>query len=240
MLVDSGGFASLFERARVVEINGLGAIEINVEEEVDRIEPREVLEFQERVADVAFTLDFPIPPGMEREEAERRLDLTIRNALWAAENRRRRDLPLYAVVQGLELEDYVRCADAFRTVRFDGIAIGGLVPRIRNERLIFDLISAVRAVQPMLPLHVFGLGKPSLVARLFKAGVDSVDSSAYVKLAAEGKIWGQEAAPPGALAPLDRMKIAILNLAIATGTGLPLSAHKLLGGSLMASAQETE
>ena len=26
MLVDSGGFASLFERARVVEINGLGAI----------------------------------------------------------------------------------------------------------------------------------------------------------------------------------------------------------------------
>ena len=98
VLVDSGGFASLFEGARVAEEQGLGVLEVTRDGAVERTHPRDVLELQERVADVAFTLDFPIPPGTEGGEARRRQALTIANARWALANRRRRDLPLFACV----------------------------------------------------------------------------------------------------------------------------------------------
>jgi hypothetical protein len=42
--------------------------------------PKGALDFQEKVADVAFTLDFPIPPNLDENEARRRQRLTI-NAL---------------------------------------------------------------------------------------------------------------------------------------------------------------
>ena len=41
-------------------------------DEAEVLTPRDVLEFQEEHADVAFTLDFPIPPKSEKSEAERR------------------------------------------------------------------------------------------------------------------------------------------------------------------------
>lgn len=45
---------------------------------------------QEAIADVGFTLDFPIPPELEKQEAIKRQNLTIANAHWALSNRRRR------------------------------------------------------------------------------------------------------------------------------------------------------
>jgi tRNA-guanine family transglycosylase len=101
LLIDSGGFAALFEGARVVEDNGLGVLEIPATDGIaDCLHPMEVLEFQEQQADIAFTLDFPIPPNMDPAEAERRQELTIANALWALSNRRRgADLCLFACIQ---------------------------------------------------------------------------------------------------------------------------------------------
>jgi tRNA-guanine family transglycosylase len=82
LLVDSGGFAALFQGARVVEEQGLGVLEIPAqEEEVERLHPMDVLEFQETYADLAFTLDFPIPPQTDPAEATRRQELTVANAL---------------------------------------------------------------------------------------------------------------------------------------------------------------
>ena len=101
IFVDSGGFAALFKSAEVKRQNGLGVIEINNDGEIETIDPSGVLDFQEQVADVAFTLDFPIPPGTDKKEAKRRFDLTIANAHWALENRRRRDLPLFRLHPGL-------------------------------------------------------------------------------------------------------------------------------------------
>ena len=71
VFVDSGGFAALFKNADVRTRNGLGIIEINTDKEIETIDPSSVLDFQEQVADVAFTLDFPIPPGTEKKEAKR-------------------------------------------------------------------------------------------------------------------------------------------------------------------------
>jgi tRNA-guanine family transglycosylase len=229
VMVDSGGFAALFENAKVSSSQGLGIIKFEKDGKKEVVDPREVLKFQEEIADVAFTLDFPISPGLDLKESEKRHRLTVKNAFWALENKRRRDLPLYAVIQAWDKKSARKMAEQYKSAGFDGIAIGGLVPRARNFELVRDIVSAVRETIPEIPLHVFGLGKPEIVSKLFQLGVDSVDSSSYVKMAADGKIWGsEEKEKPDSITPINRIHLALCNLANATGTTLPLSASRLL------------
>jgi len=231
LMVDSGGFASLFAQARVVEENGIGILIVTNGEVQERLSPFDVLEFQERVADLAFTLDFPVPPSMDRAEAGRRIELTVANAIWALENRRRRDMPIYACVQGHDLDTYRDCAQRYVGLGFDGIAIGGLVPRISRLDEVLEIVDCVRASIPDKPLHVFGLGKPGIVDKLFRRGVQSVDSSSYVKLAADGRLWGQPRIRLPDASPAERLHLALCNLAMASQRSLPLSASHLLFGS---------
>ena len=226
MLIDSGGFASLFENARVLEVNGLGVIEIETEADIETIAPCEVLEFQEQNAEIAFTLDFPIPPSLDLDLAQERQRLTVKNAFWAVENRRRMDMPLYACVQGWDAESFLACAGAYVGRGFDGIAIGGLVPRARDTELVGSVVRGIRRVVGDMPIHVFGLGKPELAELVFAAGADSVDSSAYVKMAAEGKLWGGVAHSIPNPTPTQRLHLALCNLANATQRSLPLSVSR--------------
>lgn len=226
LLIDSGGFAALFRDAHLVERNGLGLIERRpIDGDVETTDPMEVLEFQEQHADVAFTLDFPIPPGTEPSEARRRLELTVANALWAIRNRRRKDMPLYGCVQAWDAESAAECAGRLATAEFDGFAIGGLVPRARDRAAVFAIVDAVRIAVGDRPIHVFGLGHPGMVAELFERCVQSVDSSSYVRLAASGKTWSNHAANLSDPAPHERMHLAIENLAAACRSTLPLSSR---------------
>jgi tRNA-guanine family transglycosylase len=79
---------------------------------------------------------------------------------------------------------------ASNNVGFDGIAIGGLVPRARDLNAVLSIVEAVRQGISDLPQHIFGLGKPEIVAKRFQTSVNSVDSSSYVKMADDGKLWG--------------------------------------------------
>ena len=227
MFIDSGGFASLFNNARVVSRRGIGLLEIDTEAGVATTHPRDVLEFQETHADVAFTLDFPIPPSMKEEDRKTRLELTIANALWAVDNRRRMDMPLYGCVQGWDVDSYRACALAYRDAGFDGIGIGGLVPRVRDRPLVLAIVDAVREAVPDKPLHAFGVGVPETVAMLFERGVQSVDSSTYVKMAASGRLWGRRGQSIAGAAPMERLGLALQNLSLATGYRLPMSAVAL-------------
>lgn len=226
LLGDSGGFASLFGGTRLVVSNGLGVLEMPADEsgKQEHLHPMEVLEFQEKTVDVAFTLDFPIPAGMDRAAARQRLDLTVSNAEWALNNRRRRDMPLYACIQSWDVESARDCARAYAHLPFDGVAIGGLVPRAHDADLVLRIVEAVRNEVPNKPLHVFGLGKPDMVARLFQRGVQSVDSSSYVKLAADGRLWSKPEIHLPDATPQERLHLALCNLATATQQTLPLSA----------------
>lgn len=223
LLIDSGGFATLLPGARIVPDGKRGILTLTHDESTQRIHPRDVLDLQEQVADVAFTLDFPIPPDLNSTEARDRQRRTIANAEWALANRRRRDLPLFACVQAWNAASARACARAYAGAGFDGVAIGGLVPRARDTELVLAITRAVREEIGDLPLHVFGLGKPDFIERLGQAGVDSVDSSSPIKLAARGRSW---AAPDRVLAdasPTERLHLAIGNLAYATGRTLPLA-----------------
>ena len=225
LMIDSGGFACLLNGTKLESRNGLGVLVRTNDDNVEKIHPSDVLDFQEENADIAFTLDFPIPPGTHVNEAKRRLELTIANAVWALNNRRRRDLILYACVQGWDIESYVECAQTYAHHDFDGIAIGGLVPRLRDRETFFRIVKAIRSTVPDKPIHVFGVGKPEIVSELFSLGVQSVDSSSYVKLAAEGKAWGRPGFHLHDASPVERLHLAIYNLANACQSPLPLSAH---------------
>jgi len=231
MLIDSGGFASLFEGAKVRAQRGLGVLETTNDEKVEVLHPMDVLDFQEQHADLAFTLDFPVPPSMDTGERKRRVELTIANAKWTLQNRRRKDMLLYACVQGWDVDSFRACAKAYAGLPFDGIAIGGMVPRVSDFKSVLEIVDTVRAEIPNRPLHVFGLGKPGLVDALFKRGVQSVDSSSYVKLAADGRLWGQPTVKLGDASPTERLQLALCNLAMATQRVIPLSTSHLLFGS---------
>jgi helicase len=227
LLVDSGGFASLFDCATVEERKGLGIISIaQPDGSTEEITPQVVLDLQTQIADVAFTLDFPIPPSMAATAlAVQRQDLTIANAFWALENRRRKDLPLYACIQAWDVHSAVYCCDAYSKGKFDGIAIGGLVPRSQNKDLVFEIVKAVRQ-RTELPLHVFGLGHPNIVDELYSIGVNSVDSSSYIKYAVEGKLWSDSGFKLEDPSPAELMQLALCNLATATGKTLPFSVRE--------------
>ncbi len=223
LFLDSGGFACLQPGATVEDDMGLGVLVLAQEGAPPRrISPREVLELQERLADVAFTLDFPIPPGTDRMEAERRSRLGQENALWALRNRRRRDLPLFAGVQGLEVEDYRAAARRLGREPFEGFAIGGMVPRARDLDLLRRIVAAVRDEVGDRPIHAFGMGQPDTLTELFAAGVDSADSSSYLRLAVEGRLWGSDAVNPDP-SPADRLNLALCNLAAACSRAMPLA-----------------
>jgi helicase len=182
------------------------------------------LDLQEQYADIAFTLDFPIPPGMDTKQAKKRQRLTIANAHWALANRRQKEMLLFACVQAWDAASAKDCAKAYAVASFDGVAIGGLVPRARDLSAVLAIVEAVRNEIGERPLHVFGLGKPEIIEALFRAGVDSVDSSSYVKLAAEGRLWSNPERQIDDPTPTDRLHLALCNLAFATGRTLPLSA----------------
>jgi tRNA-guanine family transglycosylase len=228
LMIDSGGFAALFEGSRILEEGGLGVLEINLGDSPERLTPWDVLEFQETHADLAFTLDFPIPPGLPLKEARKRQKLTIANALWALHNRRRSEMKLFACIQGWDPKSFGRCAAAYKKAKFDGVALGGMVPRARDHDLVLDCVRAVRKEIPDLPLHVFGLGHPDFIGELFAAGVDSVDSSAYVKAAADGKGWFGDGGILSDPTPTDRLRLALENLAFASSRARPQSRFPIL------------
>lgn len=213
MFIDSGGFAALLPGARILERqDGTGCILVPSEQDgiEDSVSPDEVLQLQMAHADFGAALDFPIPPNCPVDEAQRRITLTLANAAWAKCQPIREGFVLFGCVQGWSLESYVDCARELIDLGYSDLAIGGLVPRLRDKAFVLEVVSAIAALTPRL-LHVFGVGNLDVAAQLFELGVTSVDSSSYVRSAADGVRWGGDAPPDPSV--FERAKIALDNLA---------------------------
>lgn len=184
LFIDSGGFASLFEGSERVDEGEYVSIRTK---EGSLLTPPEVLAFQEKHADIGATVDFIIPPDCPEDEAKSRQEATIKNAIWAISSRSKPDFRLYASIQAWDAESAQHIVQRLAPYHFDGFALGGMVPRIRTPEVIEMIVQAIRKVEHERPLHVFGVGQPDLVGKLISQGVDSVDSSSYVRAAADGK-----------------------------------------------------
>jgi queuine/archaeosine tRNA-ribosyltransferase len=178
LFIDSGGFASLMEGSSIIAFGETHGIE-TADGTVTRAD--EVLAIQESYAEIGATLDFIVTPSMDKSEANFRQEITIRNALWALRHRQRQNLLLYASVQAWDRLSAERIMRELADHEFDGFALGGMIPRLSKPEQILEIVEAIREVDSERPLHVFGVGVPSLMRRLFDAGVSSTDSSTYVR-----------------------------------------------------------
>ena len=186
LFIDSGGFASLFDGAEIIEQGEYGCIKTR---DGETITPDDVLTLQEEQADIGATLDFIITPGMDLSEARRRQEMTIRNARYALK-RHSRDMMLFASLQCWDAASATRCAETYAKAGFQGIAIGGMVPRLKNPAYIEAIVRAVRGAAPHCLIHVFGIGSEKLIPTLIRAGADSFDSSSYVRSAVDAQAKG--------------------------------------------------
>jgi len=215
VMLDSGGFASLFSNATIVESEGLGTLVIETGGSKNILTPHQVLALQQEIADIGIPLDFLVTEAMSSEEVERRQRLTRVNALWAL-SQMQPPLKLFAPIQALTLVDAQRQAHEYLEAGFIGLSLGGMVPRMRSPEgwdAIVDFATALRQMSDTAVLHVLGSGQPQLVQRLADAGVDLVDSSSWVRAAVDGISWRRAESVPD-LSDLEAIGIAIDNLQI--------------------------
>lgn len=161
---DSGGF-----QAKRYQIN---------------IDPLRILQVQESLgADIASTLDMPVFPNDTIFSITHRdaIQISIKNAIFALQNREHEDMLLYATIHGNDTKMILNMIDYLKKKgTFDGYAIGGLVPKRSDLHKVIDLVFSVRKKIGDAPLHIFGLGGVSMIPLLAYVGGDTFDSSAFL------------------------------------------------------------
>jgi tRNA-guanine family transglycosylase len=161
----------------------------------ESINPQGVLDLQCQFANIAATLDCIIPPNLDFEEAKQRQYLTLKNALFTLKLWEDMEEPkplLFASVQAWDPCSAKWIIEQLSQQPFNGYALGGMVPRTSRPNDILNIVDAIREVDHVRPLHVFGLGTPKLVKMLFEHGVDSVDSSAFIQHGVLGRQVNQD------------------------------------------------
>ncbi|WP_080509326.1 tRNA-guanine transglycosylase [Candidatus Halobonum tyrrellensis] len=145
--------------------------------------PEETLETQRQIdADIFGTVDIPLSRDNRQAENQRRIGKSIEYALEASD-RHDGDEALIASVHGYDPEtvrNTIRHLE--RKGDFDGYAVGSLVPiRTAYEKVTKIILAARRATDKHL--HVYGLGGLNYQPLLLYLGVDSFDSSSFIKSA---------------------------------------------------------
>ena len=186
MFLDSGGFKLLYNA-------GLSLSEFGIRKET---EADDILDFQLDLGrDIIASLDYPLPPGLVRSEAEIRMDRSLQNAFRVAERLAEMDNPpyLYICCHGQSREDignYVtqvfnRLAGVLPSF---GLAVGSLVPlRGDNDSEVLSRMCGVfdaipESARDRTPVHAFGISG-NLTPILAYLGVDSFDSTSYIQAA---------------------------------------------------------
>jgi len=196
IFLDSGGFTLMFDPD--LDLSGFGMPQ-------DRL-AEEILELQIQLgATFAASLDYPIPPGIERREANRRQRLTLQSALKSARRVAEKSTPtkLYVPIHGSTPEHLAKFVNDLiaklkaegLTEQIYGLALGSMVPR-RKRGSFDEVIEFFRAARKTMPaemrLHVFGV-TGVMVPYLIAEGMDSCDSSRYVQDARALKYLNPEA-----------------------------------------------
>lgn len=166
--------------------------------------PESILKLQlDYGADLIATLDFPIPPNLNQDEATERMKKSIENAVeclqmlddpqlldeWDVEK-----VPsVYVAIHGHTYEDvhwyvsrFLDRADKLDEA-FEGFALGSLVPLSNSPNVLVDIVQGAKDAIPEdryddIALHVFGISG-RLCPLLALLGVDTFDSANYLKAA---------------------------------------------------------
>ena len=186
LFLDSGGFKLLYN-------TGLDLKEFEIEKET---EAEDILTLQEDFGgEIIASLDYPLPPDLERSEAEKRMHLSLDNAFRVATLLASKAQPpfFYVCCHGQsrsDIENYVRQVfdQLLGVLPSFGLAVGSLVPlRGKQDAQILERICGVQQAIPEserchTPIHAFGVSG-ELTPILAYMGVDSFDSTSYIQTA---------------------------------------------------------
>ena len=151
----------------------------------------EIVEFQTRIGvDIGTFLDFIVPYGASREEAEEGVRRTVEAARIAREVGGE-NVTWMGTAQGSTYTDLVReNARRIAELGFEYFAVGAL--KVATTSWIFSpqvdyVLAALDAFPRNRPVHLWGLGHPATFALFVLMGVDSFDSAAYALYARAGR-----------------------------------------------------
>ncbi len=145
------------------------------------VDPETIVKFQVEIgSDIITPLDYFVLPKDSREEAESKVDETIRRVISS-----KRIIPsgreyLIPLQGGTHIDLRVKSAIALRNVG-NIYAIGGLAPYLMsyNYKEICDIIIAIKKTIPDKIIHAFGAGHPMIFSLLAFLGCDLFDSAMY-------------------------------------------------------------
>ncbi len=145
--------------------------------------PKETLETQRQLdADIYGTVDVPLSRNNRAAENQERIERSIQFALEASDHHDGDSL-LLASVHGYDPESIRNSIQYLEKYGdFDGYALGSLVPIRTDYGKVTSLVLAARKATEK-HLHVYGLGGLVYQPLLLYLGVDSFDSSAFIRAA---------------------------------------------------------
>jgi len=145
--------------------------------------PEETIETQRKIgADIFGTLDLPLSKENRNRQNKERIQTSIEYALEASDLHDGEEL-LFASVHGYDPKTIRNTIDYLEeNGEFDGYALGGLAPLRSDYKKVIRLILAARRSTGK-HLHVYGLGGIVYQPLLVYLGVDSFDSSAFIRSA---------------------------------------------------------
>ncbi|WP_435362355.1 tRNA-guanine transglycosylase [Haloarchaeobius sp. DFWS5] len=190
LFTDSGGYKNLTQ-------GGLDGSDFEIE-----LNQQTVFEMQKALGgEILVNLDLPIQPDDSFDERVQKARQTAENAIEFL--RVSKDYPAarFLTVQGYNYSMIDTFFDELQAVfgnmeiskYFDGIALGGLVPKKDNKGVLIDAVQGCRQVMNErglsgLPLHVLGISRSSIPI-LAAVGADTFDSSSYIQAAINGKYY---------------------------------------------------
>jgi tRNA-guanine family transglycosylase len=224
LLIDSGSFGLIKYGGSFKFHKNFGTcINLKWKNKKLTIKPLELLDFQEKSGIGGFSLDIPVIPGLSPKESLTRFNNSLDNYYLMQENKRKKLFFLYGVVPVFEDLNVVK--DGIRDLissKVDGIALGGLIPRMKNKEFIQKLIEIVKKEVGETPVHMLGIGKYELIKKYFQMGISSIDSSSYIRNALTGKTIISNKIIIKSPSTMESLHLALINLTILTKQQLPL------------------
>ena len=158
------------------------------------VDPEDMAAYEEAIGtDIAVPLDRPTGMGLQRAEAKKSVDHTIRiSRQTISRGGRRSGARIWAgPVQGGEHLDLVAgSARALSKCGYGLLALGSPVEFMEAYRFadLARMILAARSAMPAgAPLHLFGAGHPLTIPLAVALGCDTFDSASYMLYARQGR-----------------------------------------------------
>jgi queuine tRNA-ribosyltransferase len=177
ILTDSGGF-QVFSLAENVRVDEQGVtFRSHLDGNPFELTPEKAVAIQEQLGvDVAMVLDHVVGLPAEIEAVRDASERTIRWAERSLAAQKRRDMALFAIVQGgLDAEARLASAERVAALDFPGYAIGGLSVGEAPAEMYRVLDVTTPALPADRPRYLMGVGRPQDLLEAIRRGVDLFD-----------------------------------------------------------------